>query len=149
MYRTHDNGSYKYSVRIISGLYISVSPADQDSEICSFRVSAIFIGKSHRNKMTEMSGGYGPEYDGNSILVKLSRRNNTYVFIGDRILVFRAKSMIVHFESPIGNNDVSYPWAKDSLDNYYLFAENMIFREPRLKIDDPYTYYYEKTLPSF
>ena len=40
----------------------------------------VFIGKSPVNAMTTFSGGHGPRFDGNSILLK---REKDYVFVGD------------------------------------------------------------------
>ena len=40
----------------------------------------VFIGKSPVNAMTTFSGGHGPRFDGNSVLLK---RENDYVFVGD------------------------------------------------------------------
>lgn len=104
----------------------------------NLEVARVFVGKSPLNAQTKFSGGYG-----NSILLQL--RDLTYMFIGDSIKVFRAKSEIVRFSSPVGNSGVPYPWAEDSAGNYYLLGKNVVMLNRRgLKKDiagDPYTYY--------
>ena len=67
-------------------------------------VKRVFIGESPRNKMTKFSGGYGPRFDGNSILLDIGNRE--YVFIGHRIFRFEAKFEITSYVSPVSNNDV-------------------------------------------
>ena len=71
--------------------------------------------------MTKFSLGYGEKFDGNSILLKLSK--NKYVYIGSLIYSFNAYNEITTFISPVGNNDVPYPYAIDEKNNYYLLSE--------------------------
>lgn len=102
--------------------------------------------------MTISSGGYGKEFDGNSILINTDRNN--YVFIGSRIYSFQAKYEIVEYISPVGNNDVPYPYAIDKNKNIYLMEENIILHNDKINkldhshssldlIQDPYRYYYD------
>ena len=105
----------------------------------------IFIGKSPKNKMTEFSSGYGKYFDGNTILIKLSQ--NKYVFIGSGIYIFTSEYEIIKYVSPVGNNDVSYPYAIDIKNNYYLMIASVIIPNNNMinysKLDfDPYDYYY-------
>ena len=53
----------------------------------------VFIGKSPKNKMTEFSGGYGPDENGNTILLDMGE--NIYVFMNRNIEYFCALSKIV------------------------------------------------------
>jgi len=79
-----------------------------------------FVGKSPINRMTKFSGGHGKGFDGNSIL--LQKNKNNYVFIGhiiDNFKVFDDK--IIKFVSPVGNNDVPYPYAIGKK-NIYCFS---------------------------
>lgn len=102
----------------------------------------IFIGKSPLNGMTKFSGGHGPEFDGNSILVKQS--SGLYVYIGENISSFLPMAEIVDYISPVGNNDVPYPFAVDVSGNFYLLLENVVIRNlPDKAKDDPYCHYYE------
>jgi hypothetical protein len=57
---------------------------------------------------------------GNSILVKLTK--NKYLFIGMEIVSFTLNKKIVDFYSPVGNNDVPYPWFTDEDHNVYLLV---------------------------
>lgn len=93
-----------------------------DKLVKSFNVSKIFIGKSPKIEMTEYSGGYGKKYDGNTILLEL--KNNNYVFINGYYGIenFKLKNdKIVKFYSPLGNNNVPYPFALGEK-NYYFFV---------------------------
>jgi hypothetical protein len=72
----------------------------------------VFVGKSPLCAMTEYSGGHGPKFDGNSLLVEVAKQE--YMFIGDCIYRFSTKELndeIVAYDSPVGNNDVPYPVA--------------------------------------
>jgi len=70
--------------------------------------------------MTEFSGGYCSEFDGNTILLHI--KNNEYVHIYDIIISFTSNSKIIQYVSPVGNNDVPYPYAVDEHNNYYFFV---------------------------
>lgn len=78
---------------------------------------------------------------GNSILVE--KQKLSYVYIGMDIKSFETLDPIVKYESPVGNNDVPYPWAKDAKNRIYLMLEDVSFH---LKEDedkgDPYQPYY-------
>lgn len=100
----------------------------------------IFIGKSPLNAMTEFSGGHGSYFDGNSILLKMSE--NKYIFIGKEIISFQSYVEIVEYVSPVGNNDVSYPYAIDTDGKYYLLVEDVVVKHVPLN-HDPYDYYYK------
>jgi hypothetical protein len=109
----------------------------------TFNPDKIFIGKSPLSPMTEFSGGHGPEFDGNSILLKINE--NEYVFIGDQIYSFKTNHQIVSFVSPVGNNDVPYPYAIDDKDNYYFLLHpdtGILTINDDTKPHDPYEYFY-------
>lgn len=110
----------------------------------SFKPTKVFIGESPMNSVTEYSGGYGSMFDGNSILLKID--NNEYVFICEYIASFKTDNEIVKFISPIGNNDVPYPYAFDDKQNYYfmLQEDSGILHIPDISDqEDPYQYYYK------
>lgn len=112
----------------------------------SFNPKKIFIGKSPLNEMTKFSGGYGPKFDGNSILLELD--NGIYEFIGESVYSFTPYGKIIEYSSPVGNNDVPYPWAMDQYGNIYLLVEDVVLlytdelKKLIKKYGDPYTYYY-------
>jgi len=149
IYLTHNNGARPFKVCIdSSNNTVNVFTNDDiNLRVYTNIYSKIYIGKSPKNDMTEYSGGFGDNYDGNSILVKL--QNNEYVFIGDEIYSFYSPNNIDSFVSPVGNNDVPYPYAIDSCGNYYLFIENVILTRNDINTqlfylhdDNPYQIYY-------
>lgn len=115
-----------------------------------FHPKKIFIGKSPLNKMTEFSGGHGPEFDGNTILLDMG--DNEYIIITGTIWSFDAKSKIIEYVSPVGNNDVPYPYAIDDNKNIYLIDYNVVilYRDDIAKLmkkyDNPYDYYRDYSL---
>lgn len=100
----------------------------------------IFIGESPKISMTKFSGGYGDEFDGNSILI--NTKGNDYIYIGDEIYSFTSKHKIVKFSSPVGNSLVSYPWAKDLKNNFYMLVEHTVIKKTLYTTEDPYWIYY-------
>jgi hypothetical protein len=112
-------------------------------EIKNYR--QIWIGKSPKNNMTKFSGGFGPKWDGNTILVETDI--NTYIWIGNNgIKQFKTNNPIVDFVSPIGNSQVPYPWAIDDKNNYYLMLDDIRvhFKNKLNEMDDPYDKYYHE-----
>jgi len=141
-YYTHSNGSRPYKVEIINNSLVRVYKSD----ICILNLNPqqIFIGKSEKNIMTEYSGGYGNEFVGNTILVKMN--DTTYIYIGCKIMSFTVNNPIVSYHSPVGNNDVPYPYAIDSENNYYLMTEDVVLQKFLSDNNDPYEYYYHARL---
>ena len=157
-YLIHDNGARPYCVYISDKNKIDVYKVDKNlvenendygkphiytKLIVSYEAEKIFIGESPLNEMTEFSLGYGPNFDGNSILVYLN--DNKYVFIGSKIYSFKTTNPIVKFVSPVGNSDVPYPYAIDTEENYYfLIAYGILKVEDKSYESNPYIYYYKK-----
>jgi hypothetical protein len=137
--------------------YIKIYDNDDKTLVKRFdNFRKIFIGKSPLNKMTKFSSGYGPTFNGNSILIDLGTNINNdndndndivnnYCYIGDSIEYFSVVgNRLVKFVSPVGNNDVPYPYAIDASGAYYLFSENVVVQEvPQKYRNYPYEYYYE------
>jgi|SaaInlStandDraft_4_1057021.scaffolds.fasta_scaffold05478_2 hypothetical protein len=148
-YYTHNNGGRPYKV-VVGENDVTVYKQDgqtydnYDELVCTYHPSKIFIGKSPEIPMTVFSGGHGQEFDGNSILLKINQ--NEYVFIGERIFTFVPLNEIDQFVSPVGNNDVPYPYATDIQGRFYLFIEDVIVNsisENYIEDNDPYNYYYK------
>jgi hypothetical protein len=152
-YYTHDNGGRPFKV-VIDGKKVYVyKQINEEEEYVSeptmlFTSNDIFVGNSPLNKMTKFSGGHGPRFKGNSILLKTG--NNTYTYIGESIFSFTTYSDVDKYISPVGNSDVPYPYAIDKFGNMYLLIEDVVLLNPngilknKLKNfdDNPYDYYY-------
>src|SRR5437016_1253368 len=118
VYWIHDNGGRPFQV-VIRDKSVKIYKQESESEeyekdaLFEFpNVEKIWIGKSPKTKRTLFSGGFGRSFDGNSILVQLTK-DNRYVFIGERVYEFGSEFKIVAFVSPVGNSDVPYPYATD------------------------------------
>jgi hypothetical protein len=147
-YLIHDNGGRPFKV-LIEDLIATVYKRENDkynTAILTFACQKIFVGISPLNSMTKFSGGYGKKFDGNSILLHLNENN--YIYIGKEIYKFKSHGKIITYISPVGNNDVPYPYAIDEHDNYYLMIENVVIMRTTktasqmVSYSDPYEYYY-------
>jgi hypothetical protein len=80
--------------------------------------------------------------NGNSILVNVS--GSKYIHIGMEIYSFetRDKEKIVHYYSPIGGNDVPYPYAVGENYTYFLLDYTTVPNEVLNLSKDGYTQYY-------
>lgn len=158
VYFTHDNGSRPFKVVIKKGM-VNVYKRKREDEyetkpILTYETKRIFIGASPHIDMTEYSGGYGPKFNGNSLLLQVGMGTGMceYVHIGSEIFSFSTKCEIKKYVSPVGNNDVPYPYAIDLHGNYYLLIEEVVIlagattKEQMKEYDDPYTYYYDYNL---
>lgn len=142
-YNILDNGGHPFQVVITPStvlIYKQDNNIREKDPTLTFHPQRVFIGKSPKTRMTEFSGAYGPEWDGNSILLLL--KDKTYVYIGAEIYEFKAMSPITKFVSPVGNSAVPYPYAVDEQDNYYLMIEDVIMLN-RQRMTDPYDVYYD------
>lgn len=86
--------------------------------IASYKPLKIWVGKSPETSVTKFSGGYGKEFDGNSILLKIKK--DKYVYIGSEIYEFSTTEDINEYISPVGNNDVPYPVAIGKENIYFM-----------------------------
>jgi hypothetical protein len=90
--------------------------------------------------------GYGKYFDGNSILLKIS--SNRYVFIGSEVYEFSTDNdNITKYYSPVGNNDVPYPFAYGDKNIYFMLDRKFVSynKAPILNnrdITDAYSHYY-------
>ncbi len=145
-YFIHDNGARPFKC-VIDNKTIDIFEWVDDSytptPILSFEPLNIFIGKSPRNKWTQDLETYGPEFDGNTILISIQK--GEYIYIGSSIFSFRTRSPIVQYVSILGNNDVPYPYATDEHGFVCLLLE-LVVLHPRKELkeyDNVYEYYYE------
>ncbi len=113
------------------------------------KIRKIFIGKSPLTEQTKFSGGYGPKFDGNTILVNVNPDKGgsgyEYICINSNIFKFTTEYPIIKYVSPVGNSDVPYHYAIDSKGQYYLLLENVIVQNvPSKFMNEPYDYYYDE-----
>ena len=154
-YLIHDNGGRPFKI-VIKDNNVSIFKKKNYDETTNdiiyskkpiinlINIDDIFIGKSPKNEMTIFSGGYGKNFDGNSILVHI--KNNEYIYIGSEIFSFNSFAEIIYYYSPVGNSDVPYPYAIDKKNNYYLMIEDVVINKISNSFDDPYNYYYNLDL---
>jgi hypothetical protein len=121
-YETHCNGGRPFSVTIDKSKGVSIHVGESTKKklfrtISKSEISKIFVGVD-QNLQKSM------ETRGNSILIEM--KTGEYLFIGCEIFTFETKNPIVSYHSPIGNNDIPYPYAVDSKKNSYLLLENVI-----------------------
>ena len=131
-YSTHDNGGRPFQV-VVKGNHVSV----WKNGIRVWYVSAarrVFVGCDH-------DGGNA----GNSVLLKVGE--NDYVHIGRTVLRFLSRACIHTYMSPIGPNDVPYPYAIDGGGRYYLLIEDVCVENmPVLYESRPYDWFYKRAL---
>lgn len=104
----------------------------------------IFIGKSYKSPMTEFSMAYGPEYDGNTILLQIEPKK--YIWIGGDyggIYEIETYGEIVEYYSPVGNAHSPYPYAIDEYGNNYILRHKVVITGIPPGID-PYDIYYDE-----
>lgn len=156
-YDIHDNYGRPWTVYVTYDIRVGIcnvlvhrnshgdfnNPGITQILVHTYEAKDVFIGKSPINRTTTFSGGHGPEFDGNSILIRVANLPETYIFIGQKIFSFTPYAPIVEFVSHVGNNDVPYPYAIDKDGRYYLMIEGAVMQNlPSEASNDPYEYYY-------
>jgi len=155
-YMVHDNGGRPFRVEIFSNTELCIYKQSTNAEkgfpyepYLKQTCQEIWIGQSPECIMTIVGGGFGPAFDGNTILYRLPADKLLYVHIGRDLWQFEALAPIVSFVSPVGNNDVPYPYAIDSKGITYLIVENVVLGADakwQEKSGNPYTFYYANNL---
>ena len=152
-FNIHYNGDIPFKVEM-NEKEVDIFSNHGSTPLLKRKAKTIFIGESPVNKRTTFSGGHGPDFLGNSILLELEEDNNQYEFVGKTIFSFLSLARIIEFVSPVGNNDVPYPYAIDVDGNIYLLIEEVVLlRKHRIIIaeeeeeeEDPYSYYYKNSV---
>lgn len=153
VYFTHDNGGKPFKVKVSKSnvdVYVLNSEKEDDftyEHILNYKPLKTFIGDSDEKKFAVHGYCYPPcDHVGNSILLEFSDK---YIHIGQNIFSFKTlnNNKIVDYCSPIGGNDVPYPYAVDSDGNVYLMTANVVIKnfylEKKDYANDPYAYYYK------
>ena len=156
-YKIHDNGGTPFTVAVNKEdktVVVTRWTYDIDTDkpvkgpvVLTTGYEEIWLGR-HTLRYDPDHYYHGPGQLGNSILLRM--KANTYIWIGWKILQFTLPSneTVVHFDSPIGNNDVPYPT---------LFTDRralLMIEGISLPIDvlnpkqDPYAQYYGHIGPS-
>lgn len=160
---THDNGSRPFRVTISKGgrqldiaqcvypEWRKVPKVYEDARYYQHRVTysvrRVLLGDDPENVYSERPD-WVKGWRGNSVLAELAP--NRYLYIGESVYEFptSGKSPITMYRSPVGNNDVPYPFAVDS-EYVYLFAYG--YKAPIADVDlrakpfDPYNTSYNKS----
>ena len=130
-YLTHDNMGRPFLVTVdrntkIVYIYCEIPGSKEevydDTPILIYNYDDIFIG-DHIDNIVE----WGTESKGNNILIGLG--HNIYIHVGCGITVFKSLAKIINYFSPIGNNDVPYPYFIDELSNVYCQSSGIIIKE--------------------
>jgi hypothetical protein len=129
-----DETKYEYSDNVYENKKLYITP------VFDFKPQNIYVGKSPKTKITTLSDGYGPEFDGNTILLDMG---NKFIFIINEIIEFNLEknARIKKYVSEVGNSDVPYPYIVDDKNNYYLLIDLKILLNLETK-DNPYMLYY-------
>jgi hypothetical protein len=168
-YMTHDNGGMPYTVELeirekkaseFSSCRADVSVfrnvyfrqfnkhRPKGDAILNYSNAKVWVGVSPSTPATRFSGGHGPDFKGNSILIQPDEAVQKYIFIGHEVLEFTTYNPIHTFVAPVGNNDVPYCYAIDDAGLYYLPMERAILSKCQAYDTDPdefdpYDYYYD------
>lgn len=120
-------------------IYNICKPNDRYNKfVKKYKASKIFIGRSSKNM--SIAKVVGDEYNGNTILIKIS--DNRYVYIGHSIYSFKSRATIERYASPIGDEDIPYPYARDSNGTFYLLKNKiMLHKVPKIYKENVYSYY--------
>lgn len=159
VYQTHWNGGRVFRVHVhaerrlafascieATSRRVAACPPFLDS---LFSFEGLWIGTSEKNDLTSSGGGYGPRFDGNTLLFHVISRDHgsMYVYFGSALKCFRSREPIVHFTSPVANNDVPCPFARTSVGTYYLLETDEVVRLPAGVEASPYEICYGPARP--
>lgn len=154
----HDNGGRPFkvvqgpskTVKIYKATYENEDDYDEEPAYTKMikeysNIEKLFVGKSPLNEMTGFSGGHGPSFDGNSLLLSLP--GNRYVFIGQRVYEFTPPEPIEKYYSSVGNSDVPYPVALSKSYAYFMIEGPTYAPRSAFPADtdwsDAYTFFYD------
>jgi hypothetical protein len=158
IYFIHDNGGTPFRVAIdeqakravvyqydYDQSYESGNSTSSEPVILDTQFEQVFLG----GPLPEHLIADGDDFEwGNSILLHITGAK--YIFIGMYIYEFESPEPIVEFISPIGNNDVPYPFAR-SANETFLMIENAVLDNTILEKEgrrypqyakNPYRLYY-------
>jgi len=151
-YGIHDNGGIPFVVHVTKKTKVEV--INNEGELVFSTENALRVLPGNAKKKADK---------GNTVLIELP--DNKYVYIGGRhIKQFSLikGDRILRYESPLGNNDVSYPFAIGREYVYYMEAQEdyrkrkgpqrratwgkvmaVVYRDAVRNMKDPYRYLYD------
>lgn len=151
VYETHNNGGRPFEVVVTtSKIFVLANDEDSDSNL---EPEHILTVSDYKHVFIGFDPGF-IDAAGNSFLVWT--KEDDYVYIGDKVFRFKLEhDTVVDYFSPIGNNDVPYPYAITANNRIYLMLEHVsIQNHTGIQLystyhgfddveDDPYSKYYE------
>lgn len=127
IFYTHDNRGRPFKVIIDKkkiDVYLGYYDFKKKKYFYKLKVLTIedyhgyWIGRHHEKDLTKKFS------EGNSILVKIG--NKDYISIGVEIFRFKTPDEIYEYVSPIGNNDVPYPFAIGTKNFYFIVGREYV-----------------------
>ncbi len=143
IYKTLDNYNNPFTV-IVKGKSAKVLITETSKRLLNVKFNNIFIGD---NDLKINIAGVAPKGDfpGNSILIETGK--GKYIYVGDQVYSFSTGSeKIVAYFSPVGNNQVPYPYAVGEKNTYFLLDKQIIPNELLDLTEDAYPQYYGFTI---
>lgn len=152
-YFTHDNGGRPFMVDVnTKSKSIEVYQYNDDSNeyhggeekyytnlMFETKYKNIFIGEDFIRSKAK----------GNSILV--NKNDKDYIFIGECVYCFQPEDKIVKYFSPVGNNNVPYPFAIGEKYVYFMIEYKFVLLSgfTQSELDDPYMKLYGHSIPKY
>jgi hypothetical protein len=125
-YLIHSNGARPYIVYVspkkVTAFFREYDSTrdkyDETKKVVDTEYDNVFIGDNEDN--LQHYDSFKGQDPGNTILIHT--KNNDYIFIGDDIYSFSTPNdeKITHYYSPLGNNDVPYPFAVSNNYTYFM-----------------------------
>lgn len=140
-YSIHDNGGKPFIVYDLGrsvDIYTQVFDEKEDKYKESVFFKNVPYEKIHIGDNPKGFGYAEPGTKGNSIL--LEQKGGKFLFIGWKIQEFRLikDDQPVRYYSPIGNNDVPYPFLVGKTHTYFMIEEKVVPNEYLDLTKDPY-----------
>jgi len=132
-YYTHNNGGRPYKI-VQSDKKIEIYGVIIDENRKEKYDNLILTVKNYKNLFTGKNGKKG-----NSVLIHVLDK---YIYIGGYIGEFKTNEKIIEYYSPIGNNDVPYPYAVGEK-HTYLMLESKKIANKNLVVE-PYEQFYNE-----
>lgn len=139
-YDIHDNYSVPFTANVSpTTKTIKVVENKTNKKIVDTKYTTLFLGDNLLNDSKYEKKG--KKSIGNTILVEVSKHK--YIYIGNEIYSFETTEDIKSYYSPIGNNDVPYPYAIGDKLTYFMLDKKTVPSELIDRKKDGYGQFYE------